>query len=139
MTAAVTSLATTFAAIAWNPEIRNILSVGVGVLVLMGSVYLLVGTNVGLRTGLLVTLCGFFGWMATMGVVWWIYGIGYGVRGQGSGKMPGFSQRPGEDALYWLNSGVEREPSAGMLTPEMVESIVEYERELESADAAGGN
>lgn len=63
-------------AIAWNPEIRNILSVGVGVLVLMGSVYLLVGTNVGVRTGLLVTLCGFFGWMATMGVVWWIYGIG---------------------------------------------------------------
>jgi mono/diheme cytochrome c family protein len=60
-------------------------------------------------------------------------GIGYGVRGQGSGKMPGFAQRPGEDALYWLNGGAEREPSAGMLTPDMVRSIVEYERELESA------
>ena len=66
-------------------------------------------------------------------------GIGYGVRGQGSGKMPGFAQRPAEDALYWLNGGVEREPSAGMLTPEMVEAIVEYERQLESADAAGGD
>ena len=70
------SFATTLAAIAWNPEIRNILSVGVGVVVLCGSVYLLVGTNVGLRTGLLVSLTGLFGWMATMGVIWWIYGIG---------------------------------------------------------------
>lgn len=76
MIAAVTSLATTLAAIAWNPEIRNILSVGVGLVVLCGSVYLLVGTNVGLRSGLLITLAGFFGWMATMGVIWWIYGIG---------------------------------------------------------------
>jgi len=59
-------------------------------------------------------------------------GIGYGRRGQGSGKMPGFGQRPAEDALYWLNGGVEREPSPGMLTVEMIEAIVEYERELVS-------
>lgn len=71
-----TTLATTFGAIAWNPEIRNILSVAVGVVVLCGSVYLLVGTNVGLRSGLLVALAGLFGWMAAMGVIWWIYGIG---------------------------------------------------------------
>ena len=62
-------------------------------------------------------------------------GIGYGTRGQGSGKMPGFGQRPGEDALYWLNDGLEREPSAGMMTPDMIRAIVEYERELESTDA----
>ena len=76
MIAAVTSLATTFGAIAWNPEIRNILSVLVGAVVLFGSVYLIVGSNIGLRSGLLVTLTGLFGWMATMGVIWWIYGIG---------------------------------------------------------------
>jgi mono/diheme cytochrome c family protein len=64
-------------------------------------------------------------------------GIGYGTRGQGSGKMPGFAQRPAEDALFWLNHGDEREPSGGMLTPEMVESIVNYERQLESSDAGG--
>jgi mono/diheme cytochrome c family protein len=64
-------------------------------------------------------------------------GIGYGRRGQGSGKMPGFAQRPAEDALYWLNGGVEREPSAGMMTPEMIEAIVEYERELVSTSGAG--
>jgi hypothetical protein len=66
----------TLAAIAWNPEIRNILSVSVGVIVLCGSVYLLIATNTGIRSGFLITLTALFGWMATMGVVWWIYGIG---------------------------------------------------------------
>jgi hypothetical protein len=66
----------TLAAIAWDPEIRNILAVTVGIGVLIGSVYLLIGTNVGARTGLLVTLCALFGWMSTMGVIWWMYGIG---------------------------------------------------------------
>ena len=72
-------LATTldvFGAIAWNPEIRNILSVAVGAAVLIGSVYLLVGTNTGVRTGLLITLASLFGWMTIMGIIWWIYGIG---------------------------------------------------------------
>jgi hypothetical protein len=78
--ATVNSLALTLAAIAWNPEIRNILSVLVGVVVLCGSVYLLVGSNVGLRTGLLVSLCGLFGWMTAMGFVWWLY-AGQGIIG----------------------------------------------------------
>ena len=63
-------------AIAWNPEIRNILSVLVGLGVLIGSVYLIVGTNTGARTGLLITLASLFGWMTIMGIIWWIYGIG---------------------------------------------------------------
>ena len=63
-------------AIAWNPEIRNILSVLVGAGVLIGSVYLLLGTNTGVRTGLLITLASLFGWMTIMGLIWWIYGIG---------------------------------------------------------------
>jgi hypothetical protein len=64
------------AGIAFDPTIRGILSVGVGVVVLMGSVYLLLGTNTGNRLGFLLALTGFFGWMAIMGVIWWIYGIG---------------------------------------------------------------
>lgn len=77
MLATVTNaLADVLGAIAWSPEIRNILSVLVGVGVLCGSVYLLVATNTGIRTGMLVTLAGLFGWMAIMGVIWWIYGIG---------------------------------------------------------------
>lgn len=64
------------AGIAFDPTIRGILAVGVGVVVLMGSVYLLLGTNTGSRLGFLLALTGFFGWMAIMGVIWWIYGIG---------------------------------------------------------------
>ena len=76
ITTLATSAASTLAAIGWAPEIRNILSVMVGLVVLVGSVYLLVGSNVGTRTGFLVTAAGLFGWLATMGVIWWIYGIG---------------------------------------------------------------
>lgn len=64
------------AGIAFDPTIRGILAVGVGVVVLMGSVYLLLATNTGNRLGFLLALTGFFGWMAIMGTIWWIYGIG---------------------------------------------------------------
>jgi hypothetical protein len=64
------------AGIAFDPTIRGILAVGVGVVVLMGSVYLLLATNTGNRLGFLLALTGFFGWMAIMGIVWWIFGIG---------------------------------------------------------------
>lgn len=64
------------AGIAWDPTIRGLLSVGVGVVVLMGSVYLLLATNTGNRLGFLLALTGFFGWMSIMGLVWWIFGIG---------------------------------------------------------------
>ncbi len=65
-----------FAGIAFDPTIRGILAVGVGVFVLMGSVYLLLATNTGNRLGFLLAATGFFGWMAIMGSIWWIYGIG---------------------------------------------------------------
>jgi len=39
-------------------------------------VYLILGTNVGARLGFLVALSGLAGWMALMGGIWWIYGIG---------------------------------------------------------------
>ena len=40
----------------------------------MGSVYLLLGTNLGSRLGFLLALSAFFGWCTIMGVIWWIYG-----------------------------------------------------------------
>lgn len=70
------TFASVLGAIAWDPEIRNILSVAVGVLVLCGSVYLIVATNTGIRSGFLISITGLLGWMATMGIIWWIYGIG---------------------------------------------------------------
>jgi len=64
------------AAISWAPEIRNILSVLVGLGVLVGSMYLILATNTGARLGLLITLAALFGWMTIMGAAWWVYGIG---------------------------------------------------------------
>jgi hypothetical protein len=61
----------------WDPAIRGILVVAVGFAVLMGSTYLLLATNVGSRLGFLIAAAGFWGWMALMGLTWWIYGIGY--------------------------------------------------------------
>lgn len=62
------------AGIAWDPQIRGFLAVAVGVVVLMGSVYLLLGTNLGSRLGLLVALSATFGWCTLMGITWWAYG-----------------------------------------------------------------
>lgn len=66
----------TLLAVGWEPEIRGALTVIIGVVALMGSVYLILGTNLGARLGFLVALAGLFGWMATMGAIWWTYGIG---------------------------------------------------------------
>ena len=63
-------------AINWEFELRGILTVLMGMGVLMGSVYLVLMTNLGARLGFLVTLAAFAGWMALMGGIWWIYGIG---------------------------------------------------------------
>ncbi len=45
-----------FAGISWDPGIRGILTVAVGVAVLMGSVYLILATNTGARLGMLIAL-----------------------------------------------------------------------------------
>lgn len=65
------------AGLAWDPEIRGFLAVLTGVVVLMGSVWLILSTNSGTRLGALIAGAGFFGWMSIMGAAWWIYGIGY--------------------------------------------------------------
>nr|MDQ3294062.1 hypothetical protein [Actinomycetota bacterium] len=72
----ITAAVNVLAEIGWDPEIRNILSVLIGLGVLIGSVYLLIGSNTGLRSGLLITLACLLGWMTTMGGIWWLYGIG---------------------------------------------------------------
>ncbi len=65
------------AGLAWDPEIRGFMAVFAGVIVLMGSVWLLLALNTGTRLGTLIATAGFFGWMVIMAVVWWIYGIGW--------------------------------------------------------------
>jgi hypothetical protein len=66
------TLTHTLAGIAWDPEIRGLLTVLVGTVVLMGSVYLLLATNLGNRLGFMVALAAFFGWMTILGLFWWI-------------------------------------------------------------------
>jgi hypothetical protein len=73
-------------AISWQPELHGIVIVVIAVGTLCGSVYLLLGTNLGARLGLLIALAGLFGWMSTMGFVWWAYGIG--LRGKDPSWKP---------------------------------------------------
>jgi hypothetical protein len=67
----------TLAGIGWDPEIRGLLTVAVAAAVLMGSIWLLLVTNTGVRLGSMIALAGFFGWIFIMTLVWWMYGIGY--------------------------------------------------------------
>lgn len=84
---------TSLLAVGWEPELRGALTVILGVAVWCGSVYLLLGTNLGARLGFLVSLTGLAGWMALMGAVWWIYGIGL------KGDEPSWQQVAGRTVI----------------------------------------
>jgi hypothetical protein len=105
----------TLLAISWEPEIRGIVVVLISVVVLIGGSYLLVGSNVGARLGVLIILAGFFGWMAIMGAVWWTYGIGL--------KGPEPSWKPAEpvtiirDAQLLTSAGVLDGAAPNAATP----------------------
>ncbi|MEK9837928.1 MAG: hypothetical protein ACPHO9_06585 [Ilumatobacteraceae bacterium] len=80
-------------AVNWEPELRGLLTVVLGLIAFMGSVYLILGTNLGARLGFLVALTGLAGWMALMGAIWWIYGIGL------KGEDPSWHQVPGRTVI----------------------------------------
>lgn len=80
-------------AINWEPELRGVLTVIIGFTVLMGSVYMVLATNMGARLGFLVAFSGLMGWMALMGGIWWIYGIGY------KGAAPEWKPVPGKTVV----------------------------------------
>lgn len=69
--------ATVALTVTWDPTIRGILVVLVSFLVLCGSAYVVLATDVGSRLGFLVAAAAFWGWMVIMGMAWWVYGIGY--------------------------------------------------------------
>ena len=60
----------------WEPELHGIVVLALAVILLPGSIYLLHATNLVWRVGFLIAVAGLTGWMAVMGVVWTIYGIG---------------------------------------------------------------
>ena len=82
-------------AIGWEPELRGILIVIIAVVMLCGSIYLVLATNLGARLGFLVALAGLAGWMILMGIIWLIYGIGLQgpdpswAGGAGTHRAPG--------------------------------------------------
>ncbi|MEA3018561.1 MAG: hypothetical protein QOI47_85 [Actinomycetota bacterium] len=61
----------------WNIELRGILVVALAVVVLPGSIYMILSTNLGTRLGFLVALAGVFGWITIMATIWTTYAIGY--------------------------------------------------------------
>ena len=71
--------------VSWDPVLTGYLAVIIGVLVLCGSVYLLLATNLGVRLGFLVAWTGLWGWMLLMSIVWWVFGIGW------IGSQPGWN------------------------------------------------
>lgn len=80
-------------AIAWEPELRGILIIIIAVFTLCGSIYLVLGTNLGARLGFLVAFAGLAGWMFLMGAVWWAYGLGL------KGAEPTWESIPGRTVL----------------------------------------
>ncbi len=82
------NLLTVFAGIAWDPHIRGVLVVVVGVAVLMGSVYLLLATNLGTRLGMLVSLASLSGFMVILTLIWWLVPPGIGPRGTNPSWKP---------------------------------------------------
>ncbi len=107
-------------AVAWQPEIRGILVVLIMVVVLIGGTYLIIGTNLGARLGFLVAMAGFFGWMMSMALIWWVYGIGL------KGNEP--SWKPAEPIA------IVRDP-ANLHSAEVIETSVKTEG-MSSTDAA---
>jgi hypothetical protein len=102
------AIASSLLAISWEPELRGLLVVMIGTVVLCGSIYLIMATNLGARLGFLVALSGLAGWMALMGAIWWIYGIGL------RGPDPTWEQVPGRTVIQDVDSlfaaGVLGEP-----------------------------
>ena len=66
----------TLLAIGWEPELRGLLTVVIGFVILCGSVYMIMATNIGSRLAFLVAATALAGWMMLMGAGWMIYGIG---------------------------------------------------------------
>ena len=95
----------TLLAINWEPELRGVLTVIIGTAVWMGSIYLILGTNVGARLGFIISLTGLMGWMMLMGMVWWIYGIGL------KGEVPEWKEVPGRTVIQ----EADLLPQAGVL------------------------
>jgi hypothetical protein len=76
------------AGIDFNTGIRGILVVTLAIVLLPGSVYLLLATNMGSRLGLMVALAAVFGWCSILTMTWWITSPANGPRGRNASWKP---------------------------------------------------
>jgi hypothetical protein len=117
-------------AINWEFELRGTLTVIIGVCVWMGSVYLILATNMGARLGFLVAFAAWAGWMALMGGVWWMYGIGL------KGDAPTWKAVAGSTVIQEVQllhqAGVVDRPLAITSADPSVEASNELASELDS-------
>jgi hypothetical protein len=63
-------------ALTWEPQVKGGLYVLLAILILPGSVYLILATDMGARLGFQLAAAGLTGWLVILGTTWWIYGIG---------------------------------------------------------------
>lgn len=64
------TVASLLAEFSWDPQVRGIVIVLAAIIVLPGSVFLIMGTNVGARMGFLVAVAGLSGFCAMLGLLW---------------------------------------------------------------------
>lgn len=64
------------AALDMDPTVRGLAIVIASVIILPGSVFLLLSTNLGARLGFLLALTGFFGWLTVQGIIWTVFAQG---------------------------------------------------------------
>ncbi len=124
----------------FNIFMRGLLVVGIGVAVLMGSIYILLATNSGLRTGFMLAATGLFGWMFIMGAIWTIYGIGY------QGRLPAWKvvemNRGDLTAAQFEEAaalGADLQSAAGEdgVTTSLIDSFAAGEESQEPPEVAG--
>src|SRR3954451_19165380 len=95
-------------ALNWEPQLRGVIIIIISVSVLCGSVYLILGTNIGARLGFLLSLSALSGWMMLMAIIWWTFGIGL------KGDAPTWKAVPGETILQTATAVQE----AGIIHPD---------------------
>jgi hypothetical protein len=112
-------------AINWQPQIRGVIIIIIAVTVLMGSVYLLLATNLGARLGFLIAFAAFAGWMFLMGSVWWTYGKG--LLGPDPSWQPVAAKTVLQDTTALSEAGVLKTPVVAdtTKTPEQIANEVD--------------
>lgn len=117
-------------ALTWDPQVRGGLYVFIAVVVLCGSCFLLLSTNMGGRLGFQLAAAGLTGFFVIIGSVWWVYGIGpKGVAPtwQPQTIIPGDLGQGGTGVVGGFPQGWEK---LDLASPEVADALPVAETEL---------